>query len=271
MDVYALTRKTRPTNPTMGPMKGPTTSPSTVNTKPEETLPPLRREASQIALHNHPGNPPKSPMYRPAALRQSSYRPPTLRDLPTMANYGSYTAPPSPTPSDSSSKTIGHRPTVTPMREHWKPDSAAQECAASTCHIKFGVWDRRHHCRRCGDIFCAQHSRATVRLDESAMFHDEGVMSRACPRCAREWDSWRRSQNVPTPSPSSAGTTGGPADQVAKGGKVEQLRRHTPTRTMSEGPMTISRQTSERSEASEDQANQMPMPSVPQDWVWSTF
>ena len=34
----------------------------------------------------------------------------------------------------------------------WMPDSAAPNCCA--CGIKFDTFNRRHHCRKCGKIFC---------------------------------------------------------------------------------------------------------------------
>ncbi len=38
----------------------------------------------------------------------------------------------------------------------WKPDEDAPTCHA--CGVEFGVFTRRHHCRGCGDIFCAECS-----------------------------------------------------------------------------------------------------------------
>ncbi len=34
----------------------------------------------------------------------------------------------------------------------WIPDIVATNCV--TCEKSFGIFTRRHHCRRCGDIFC---------------------------------------------------------------------------------------------------------------------
>jgi hypothetical protein len=39
-----------------------------------------------------------------------------------------------------------------PGKEHWKPDEMAMEC--SLCGQQFGLFIRRHHCRKCGEIYC---------------------------------------------------------------------------------------------------------------------
>jgi hypothetical protein len=39
-----------------------------------------------------------------------------------------------------------------PKKDHWKPDYMANEC--SLCGQQFGIFIRRHHCRKCGEIYC---------------------------------------------------------------------------------------------------------------------
>ncbi|CAJ0936217.1 unnamed protein product, partial [Mesorhabditis belari] len=41
--------------------------------------------------------------------------------------------------------------------DHWVQDVARQRC--THCHHKFSIADRKHHCRNCGQIFCAKCSR----------------------------------------------------------------------------------------------------------------
>ncbi|VDC04465.1 unnamed protein product [Peniophora sp. CBMAI 1063] len=53
-------------------------------------------------------------------------------------------------------------------RDLWKPDSQAAYCDAFTCRAPFTLRERRHHCRKCGGIFCASCSaRTTPLLDTS--------------------------------------------------------------------------------------------------------
>ncbi|KAH7911832.1 FYVE zinc finger-domain-containing protein [Hygrophoropsis aurantiaca] len=50
----------------------------------------------------------------------------------------------------------------------WKPDSLASTCDNFYCHVKFSVLERRHHCRKCGGVFCHQcTSRSSPLLDVS--------------------------------------------------------------------------------------------------------
>ncbi|ORX76689.1 FYVE-domain-containing protein [Anaeromyces robustus] len=68
-----------------------------------------------------------------------------------------------------------------PSRSHWKPDSEVKACAA--CHRPFTFINRRHHCRRCGDIFCNQCASYTFRLDRNCKIDSKGVLSRVCRTC----------------------------------------------------------------------------------------
>ncbi|KAI0693665.1 FYVE zinc finger-domain-containing protein [Cytidiella melzeri] len=50
----------------------------------------------------------------------------------------------------------------------WKPDSQASRCDIFLCSRKFSLFERRHHCRKCGGVFCAECStRSTTLLDTS--------------------------------------------------------------------------------------------------------
>ncbi|RDX51470.1 hypothetical protein OH76DRAFT_1481391 [Lentinus brumalis] len=46
----------------------------------------------------------------------------------------------------------------------WKPDSQAAHCDTFLCRKPFSIWERRHHCRKCGGVFCAECSSKTTRL-----------------------------------------------------------------------------------------------------------
>ncbi|CAD0021332.1 unnamed protein product [Aureobasidium pullulans] len=81
--------------------------------------------------------------------------------------------------------------TGAPTRNHWKPDNSASLCKSSTCARPFSILNRRHHCRRCGDIFCASHSPHAIPLDQEARFHSEGTLQRACDNCWTDYRAWR--------------------------------------------------------------------------------
>ncbi|KAI4673528.1 uncharacterized protein J4E88_008583 [Alternaria novae-zelandiae] len=102
-------------------------------------------------------------------------------------------------------------------RNHWQADGSTSVCSASSCQEPFGFFQRRHHCRKCGGIFCWQHSRNNVRLDELARFHPEGHWHRACDRCHssfREWEHLRSSRTNSESSDSSNSNSPAPAKSI---------------------------------------------------------
>ncbi|CAN6582460.1 unnamed protein product [Malus baccata var. baccata] len=65
-------------------------------------------------------------------------------------------------------------------KDHWVPDEAVTKCTA--CVSDFGAFNRRHHCRNCGDIFCDKctHGRIALTAEENA------PLVRVCDRCMAE-------------------------------------------------------------------------------------
>ena len=57
------------------------------------------------------------------------------------------------------------------------PDDAAEGCRR--CKRAFSLFRRRHHCRYCGDLVCAEESRANV------VFAKGAKPARTCDRCLR--------------------------------------------------------------------------------------
>ncbi|CAG8501061.1 19703_t:CDS:2, partial [Racocetra persica] len=70
-----------------------------------------------------------------------------------------------------------------PSKTHWKADSEAKKCSMTYCSRVFNLFERRHHCRRCGDIFCGVHCSHYIRLDQDNKFNLSGFASRVCDRC----------------------------------------------------------------------------------------
>ncbi|MCJ1310327.1 hypothetical protein MMC25_003990 [Agyrium rufum] len=152
---------------------------------------------------------PKCPMYVPAALRPTE-RPSRPSPLtPPRSLHGStdsldgraFSKPPSRqsnsdfkkgstaasiASTDRSEPISGEQPT----REHWKADASADVCDAPTCHKGFNFFERRHHCRVCGLIFCGVDSRWLVPLDEKAQFKLGGFEGRACSFCFQKYCQW---------------------------------------------------------------------------------
>jgi len=81
-----------------------------------------------------------------------------------------------------------------PGRENWKPDKAAARC--TNCDTKFSVIRRKHHCRGCGDIFCADCSKFEIEFTAQSRFnedHYEEKKKRVCGVChVRIYDAQMR-------------------------------------------------------------------------------
>ncbi|KAI0762435.1 FYVE zinc finger-domain-containing protein [Fomes fomentarius] len=51
-----------------------------------------------------------------------------------------------------------------------QPDSQAAHCDTFLCRKAFSIWERRHHCRKCGGVYCGECSvNSTPLLDTSKL------------------------------------------------------------------------------------------------------
>ncbi|KAI8979103.1 hypothetical protein BDF20DRAFT_912721 [Mycotypha africana] len=188
-----------------------------------------------------------------------------------------------------------------PSRDHWRPDYEADRCHYAKCSVRFGLFDRRHHCRKCGEIFCSFHCSNYFRLDQFAQFHPKGVLSRGCNTCAVEYKQWQdelrrlEKKQAMASSPSSA--------TIRKNTKAEQQQHQQQTNSLKRGRGTrhagimaqqqphgmegvtelgrddivtplkanASRGVSINSKDKTKDSAFNPIPSVPADWQWSTF
>lgn len=124
-----------------------------------------------------------------------------------------------------------------------QPDPESSICDDPTCKRGFSYFVRRHHCRRCGHIFCDWHSSYVLPLDQDANFNPRAALSRACNHCFQEvkelhsrHGSQSSSSTASAPHPPSTPVTARPAGA---------------TPTAPGGPEVAA--------------------SVPRDWNWSTF
>lgn len=60
----------------------------------------------------------------------------------------------------------------------WIPDSLAEKCYG--CHSSFSLVLRRHHCRRCGNVFCDACSSARIPLVAAGFFTPVRVCEKCC-------------------------------------------------------------------------------------------
>lgn len=143
------------------------------------------------------------------------------------------------------------KPTAAPTRDHWKLDTEATICDEPACMRHFNYFNRRHHCRKCGNIFCDSHSNFDVPLDQDANYNPRGTASRACFHCYSGFKAWRSRTNSQASSEESSVIHGhGP--------------NTAPTSPIFATPVGMKGGPTPKARA------EVAM-SVPRDWNWSTF
>ncbi|XP_064949665.1 protein FREE1-like [Musa acuminata AAA Group] len=65
-------------------------------------------------------------------------------------------------------------------KDHWVPDEAVSKC--TSCGSDFGAFNRRHHCRNCGDIFCDKCTKGRIALTTE----ENAQQVQVCDRCMAE-------------------------------------------------------------------------------------
>ncbi|KAK5990290.1 Glutamine sensor pib2 [Cladobotryum mycophilum] len=134
--------------------------------------------------------------------------------------------------------------TEPPTRKHWKPDTESTICDDPTCKRTFSYFIRRHHCRKCGNIFCDWHSSYTIPLDHNTDFNPRATPSRTCSHCFEQFKATHSREGSQS---SNSSTSNGPNTVPS-----------TPIMAHSGKPFNL------------PQGPEVPN-SVPRDWNWSTF
>ncbi|KAI5864471.1 FYVE-domain-containing protein [Durotheca rogersii] len=219
------------------------------------------------------------PLYMPAVLRPTEHPPKkmpdrkaeaeeegvmvsscnsfmTLGGLATLSRLGRRTANSRKYVDGEWNLDMFPKPTAQPTRLHWKPDTAAPICDEPSCLRQFNYWTRRHHCRRCGNIFCDSHSAFDVPLDQDANYNPRGTPSRACSHCFSDFKAWHsRTNSQASSEDSSSSPSSSAASTVGSSGE-------TPASPAISTPAATAVATSHRQDVAM---------SVPRDWNWSTF
>ncbi|CAH1761357.1 12801_t:CDS:2 [Entrophospora sp. SA101] len=69
------------------------------------------------------------------------------------------------------------------LAKRWVEDDEVSMCQQAGCSVNFNLWNRRHHCRRCGNIFCNAHTRYSMLLFPDGSEDWGGVWSKVCEGC----------------------------------------------------------------------------------------
>ncbi|KAL5850743.1 hypothetical protein ACOSQ3_008792 [Xanthoceras sorbifolium] len=77
---------------------------------------------------------------------------------------------------------------ATVSRDFWMPDQSCRVCYE--CDSQFTVFNRRHHCRLCGLVFCAKCTANSVpaSFDEPRAGHEDSERIRVCNYCFKQWE-----------------------------------------------------------------------------------
>lgn len=87
--------------------------------------------------------------------------------------------------------------TQTMSRDFWMPDRSCRFCFE--CESPFSLFNRRHHCRLCGRVFCGKCSLNTIPASvEERVPHEEGERVRVCNFCFERRLAERDSTPPPT-------------------------------------------------------------------------
>ncbi|XP_052121270.1 zinc finger FYVE domain-containing protein 21 isoform X2 [Frankliniella occidentalis] len=78
----------------------------------------------------------------------------------------------------------------------WTPDSETNNC--TECKSKFGFTLRRHHCRRCGLIYCGQCCATRLPLPRMSFVDPVRMCDRCADRTSNEQDFFERHLKILT-------------------------------------------------------------------------
>lgn len=67
-------------------------------------------------------------------------------------------------------------------QEQWQKDDKVNSCSFKKCNQSFNWFQRKHHCRCCGQIYCSTHSGNRLPLF-SPKETNQPVFSRMCDKC----------------------------------------------------------------------------------------
>ncbi|KAG6736171.1 hypothetical protein POTOM_061102 [Populus tomentosa] len=72
-------------------------------------------------------------------------------------------------------------------RDFWMPDQSCRVCYE--CDSQFTIFNRRHHCRLCGRVFCAKCTTNSVPVPSSdpRTVQEDLEKIRVCNYCSRQW------------------------------------------------------------------------------------
>ncbi|KAK7363357.1 hypothetical protein VNO77_05497 [Canavalia gladiata] len=85
-------------------------------------------------------------------------------------------------------------------RDFWMPDQSCRVCYE--CDSQFTIFNRRHHCRMCGRVFCAKCTANSIPAssDEPNTGREDWERIRVCNYCFQQWEQGLATVDNGTPS-----------------------------------------------------------------------
>lgn len=79
-----------------------------------------------------------------------------------------------------------------PTKRHWVKDETVSKCGVLSCLKTFNFFERRHHCRKCGGIYCAEHTSHYLYINHIAQFTTggRGTLSKVCDLCINDYNKF---------------------------------------------------------------------------------
>jgi uncharacterized C2H2 Zn-finger protein len=87
--------------------------------------------------------------------------------------------------SDSSSS-INTLPAISVTRKHWQRPSGHNTCCHADCRKSLNIKNGLVNCRKCGRLYCNEHSDYRTKLNADAQYDSSGVWSRCCEQCYQQ-------------------------------------------------------------------------------------
>lgn len=160
-----------------------------------------------------------------------------------------------------------------PTRKHWLKDEAVLKCGIATCPKVFNFFERRHHCRKCGGIFCKEHTSHYLYINHLAQFTTggRGTLSKVCDNCIREYNEFIKHEFGVDISNHSQPRTSTYANSLAvRDGSNDRSRMQNDARLSSRG-IDLQYNAPVNSVHNNSNVNEQLVGSIPVNWSWSSF
>ncbi|CCE72758.1 Piso0_000352 [Millerozyma farinosa CBS 7064] len=162
-----------------------------------------------------------------------------------------------------------------PTRRHWQKNETAYKCGMKSCNKVFNLFERRHHCRKCGGIYCKEHTSHYLYINHLAQFTTggRGTLSKVCNNCIEEYNEFVKHEFGVDPSHSCTSTK----DSVMSNeSNLPYDPQNNERSSKKDQPSLVGNQSHIQSSnfadgASKPGRGEQIVGSIPANWSWSSF